>query len=118
MQDDLEGTTLPATCVALSGGFKLAECIDADGEATIWVLSPAVDADPGDAGPHYAPHEQDGSLPREYRRRLGLVCGAITRSKKPCNTLVKTFGGRCGHHQGEPDAEPELEDPHRDGRLF
>lgn len=119
MPDDFEGSTLPSTRVELADGFELAECIGTDGDATIWLLSPDGDAGHGNAGPAAAPHEQEGALPRDYRRRLGLTCGAPTRSKRPCGALVRTFGAHCGHHQGEeldPSAEPG--NAHDEGRLF
>lgn len=114
MNDEFDGTTLPLARIELDHGLELAECVDSSGARSLWVLSPDLDADQGDAGPLTAPHEQDGPLPREWRQRIGLVCGAVARTGKPCKTLVKSYGERCTHHH---DFE-ELSEAELAGRLF
>lgn len=114
MEDEFEGSTLPLTRLELERGFELAECVGSRGERSLWVLSPNAEAEPGDAGPRSAPHEQDGPLPKVYRQMLGLTCGATARSGKPCRAPVKSYGQRCSHHH---DSE-ELTEAELEGRLF
>lgn len=104
-----EQHTLPAYVAPLADGWEISECVDADGTMTFWILSPEDSHDHGNASKMSAPHEQVGALPREWKRRLGLTCGAKTRSGASCKTVVRTYGLHCSQH-----AMPTVDD----GRLF
>jgi hypothetical protein len=89
----------PRTVLCLGDGWHAAECITADGERKLWLISPNDGAAHGCACRACAPHEQTAGLPRWVRDRLGMRCGADTRQGHPCRASVSRPGGRCWQHQ-------------------
>jgi hypothetical protein len=84
---------------ALADGLTAVESIGPEGQIIFWVVAASEPAGPPQ--PLDASHEEDGKLPPEWRRKLGLECGAATRAGGPCRVLVKTFGARCASHRGK-----------------
>jgi hypothetical protein len=99
---------IPAAVVPVSTDWALSECVAPDGTVTFWLLSAHPDEQPGNASRASAPHEQGGKLSEEWKRRLGLECGALTRAGGHCRSLVPVFGDRCHAHRGTIDGQGEL----------
>jgi hypothetical protein len=86
----------------LADGWQVATAVLADGSAAFWLLDPRGQGGGGWCA-SMAPHELDGALPREVKKRLGLVCGVLSRhTGKPCQQLVRHAGAHCGVHSEGP----------------
>src|SRR4051794_8944732 len=84
-----------AGAARLDGGWFAAEAVDAAGDRSYWLLSPAA----VDSGPIRLPeHELPGPLPLEMRRRISR-CGQPTKSGAPCRAAVARPGLTCANHR-------------------
>ena len=98
--DGLDRVALPFVRARLSTSLDAAECVDADGRTSLWLLVEDDAGSPGCACRTCAPHEADGPMSRALRERLGLLgrCQALTVSGAPCRVIVPV-GARCPRHQ-------------------
>lgn len=111
-QIPIDRIMLPASTIPLDdaqglAGPVLSECVDRNGVTSFWILVSDEESS-GCACRDHSPHEQAGVLPTEWKRKLGLECGAKTRNGSPCKTLVSSFGERCNWHTDAPE----------EGKLF
>ena len=67
-----------------------------------WLLSPEPDAPHGNASPRWAPHEQLGRLPAQFRETYR--CGVPKRDGQPCRTVVAERGQSCAWHKAKATA--------------
>lgn len=106
--------------VDVGQGYSLSHLVDVDG--TRWPLLYDTRQRAPQFFPHLdedwrrlAPHEMNGSLPREFAQ---FWCGAPARTGKPCRTRVAAPGVRCRHHQEPPAVAPATHPPLSDPVLF
>jgi len=96
---ELDRRALPTASFPTADGWCAAECVNADGSVSYWLVGPDDGAAPGCADRKAAPHEQTGRLPAEYRRRLGFQCSARTATGRRCSNTTAEVDGLCPAHR-------------------
>jgi hypothetical protein len=100
--------------MCLNNGYWALEAVGPDGGRTVWLALSGTDADRLPQGcncHHCAGHEQLGSLPDQWTRKIHDVlsehrwlpfptCGRPTASGTPCRIGVPMAGAACHWHGG------------------
>jgi hypothetical protein len=92
----------PSSTIELDNGTRLAEAVHVDGSRSLWLMQDP-EGTPGCPDRCCSPHEDLGKLPAAYRARIS-VCGAPTRTGRPCRNLTPP-GQLCRCH-AEPATDP------------
>lgn len=102
----MSDSDIPLSCVHLTPYLVAVEAISPTGDREYWLVDHRVTC-PGRVC-YWAPHEDPGRLPATYRRRLwggddGVPrCWSLaTKTGRPCQRRVETYGDRCPHHASE-----------------
>lgn len=101
----IDGCTERHLCDVGLPGYSIAETVDPNGVIEFWILhQPQIGSPDADHGNPTPPHELNGPLRPDWRRRVAetlLRCGRATRAGRPCRTPVAVPGLACAHHRTE-----------------